>query len=86
MALTEEDVHRIMDERLAAAQQSQINPETVQWLVRSAFEEAWRLAGGDPVASPHDEPPAGWRAAWMNSQARNVLVRNGMISGEDSYK
>ena len=86
MALTEDDVRRILDERLAQSQQSQINPETVQWLVRSAFEEAWRLAGGDPSPSPHDEPPAGWRLAWMNSQARNVLVRNGMISGEDSYK
>ena len=86
MALTEEDVHRIMDERIAQAQQSQINPETVQWLVRSAFEEAWRMAGGDPALSPHDAPPVGWRAAWMDSIARNVLVRNGMISGEDSYK
>lgn len=86
MALTEEDVHRIMDERIAQSQGPQINPETVQWLVRSAFEEAWRLAGGDPISSQHDEPAVGWRAAWLNSQSRDVLVRNGMISGGDSYK
>lgn len=82
MSMTEEDVRRI----IAESNKSKIDPNAVQWLVRSAFEEAWRMAGGDPVSSHHAEEPKGWRIAWMNSDARRVLVRNGMISGEDSYK
>lgn len=60
--------------------------ETIQWIVRSAFEEGWRLGSGSTERSLHYEEPKGWRLAWMSSQARNILVRNGMISGEDDYK
>jgi len=83
MTLTEEDVKRIVAEN---TKQSNINPDVVQWLVRSSFEEAWKMAGGSQEKSPNDQSPAGWRLAWMNSKARDVLVRNGMISGKDTWK
>lgn len=83
MTLTEEDVKRIIAEN---TKPSNINPDVVQWLVRSSFEEGWRAAGGSQERSPHDQEPRGWRLAWMNSKARDVLVRNGMISGKDAWK
>lgn len=58
----------------------------IQWEMRSAYEEAWRAAGGLEDASPHDQEPVGWRLAWMNSKARSFLVTNGMISGQDMWK
>lgn len=84
--MTEEDIKRIIDEKLSVERAKGFDPQRVQWLVRSAFEEAWRAAGGDPAQSPHDAEPVGWRAAWMRSTARNILVRNGIISGQDSYR
>lgn len=84
--MTEEDIKRIIDEKLAENKQQGFAPQKVQWLVRAAFEEAWRAAGGDPAKSPHDAEPVGWRAAWMKSTARNILVRNGIISGQDTYR
>ena len=80
--MTPEEVREIIREE----QQGKIDPNMIQWLTRSAFEEGWRLGGGSPERSPHTEPPKGWRLAWMGSQARNILIRNGMISGEDNYK
>lgn len=58
----------------------------IQWEMRAGFEEAWRMAGGDAVQSPHNQEPAGWRLAWMNSKAREFLVVNGMISGKDMWR
>lgn len=86
--MTEEDVKRIIAEHAFSPRHEQrgLDPQTVQWLVRSAFEEAWRAAGGDPALSHHDATPIGWRLAWMQSNAREVLRRHGMISGQDTYK
>lgn len=84
--MTEEDIKRIIDEKLSAERAKSFDPERVQWLVRSSFEEAWRIAGGDPAQSPHDQTPVGWRAAWMKSNARSILVRSGIISGQDNYR
>lgn len=84
MSLTEEDVKRIIQQNQPKS--SGIDPDQVQWFVRSAFEEGWRMAGGDPATSPHFKDPVGWRAAWMKSSARSILTRNGMISGKDSWK
>lgn len=83
--MTEDDVRRIIGETLTERQQT-IDPNTVQWLVRSAYEEGWREAGGDDSVSHHSQSPTGWRSAWMLSKARELLRRQGMISGEDSYK
>lgn len=84
--MTEEDVKRIISERLDAPDTRLMRPEIVQWLVRFSFETAWRAAGGDPVDSPHDQEPVGWRAAWLKSEPRAILVRNGVISGQDGYR
>ena len=83
MGLTEEDVKRIIAEQEKPRSH---NNDMIQWAVRAAFEEAWRLAGGDPARSDPNLHPVGWRAAWMSSNARNLLVKNGLISGEDTYK
>ena len=83
MSLTEEDVKRIIADQ---SQARTMTGDTVQWLVRSAYEEGWRAAGGDTTRSPHTESPKGWRLAWLASTVRDTLVRNGMISGKDSYK
>lgn len=80
MSMTEEDVKRLVAEGL------QGNRDMTQWLVRAAYEEAWRAAGGSQEQSPHNELPKGWRDSWMKSSVRNILVRNGMISGGDAWK
>lgn len=60
--------------------------QRLQFEIRAAYEEGWRDGGGDPIRSPADEFPKGWRAAWMNSKARDFLVQNGLITGKDNYK
>ncbi|MGZ7254024.1 hypothetical protein ACXWO5_10435, partial [Streptococcus pyogenes] len=78
-------VRRIIGETLTE-QSRGLDPQSVQWLVRSAYEEGWREAGGDDAVSHHSEAPKGWRSSWMMSKSRSILKRQGMISGEDSYK
>ena len=78
--MTEDDVKKIIGDALDERRGQ------VQWAVRAAYEEGWRDGGGDPVKSPHNEPPKGWRASWLGSSARAMLVRNGMISGDDGWK
>lgn len=80
--MTPEEVKQLIREEM----RGKINPEIFQWLTRAAFEEGWRLGGGSQESSHFSDEPKGWRAAWMDSQARSVLIRNGIISGEDSYK
>lgn len=82
--LTEDDVRSLIAEHLT--ERNRIDPESVQWLVRSAYEEGWRDGGGDPAISEHDAPAIGWRAAWISSKARSLLVRQGFITGGDSWK
>lgn len=83
--MTEDDIRRIVAETLTERQPS-LDPQSVQWLVRNAYEEGWREAGGDDSVSHHSQPAVGWRSAWMLSKARSILKRQGMITGEDSYK
>lgn len=78
--MTEEDVKRLIGDALNG-QRGQ-----VQWMVRAAYEEGWRDAGGSNEKSRHDEPARGWRKAWLESSARNMLVRNGLISGDESWR
>lgn len=58
----------------------------VQWSHRAAYEEAWRKAGGDPVKSDHRGEPVGWRKSWLESDARAVMLRNGLITGAETWK
>lgn len=58
----------------------------VQWSHRAAFEDGWRKAGGNPTPSDHRGDPIGWRLAWMQSDTRATLIRNGLLSGQDTYK
>ena len=80
------------DEYYTHEPQSRINYERdpvfqrLQWEIRNAFEEGWRAAGGDPIRSPHDQPPVGWRMAWLNSRARKFLVANGITPNKVTYK
>lgn len=83
--MNEDDVRRMIAEHLTDKPRG-LSQDTVQWLVRSAYEEGWRAGGGDPVVSHHADAPVGWRAALVGSDSRNTLLRNGMISGKDAYK
>ena len=65
---------------------TEIDPNTFQWLVRSAYEAGWRDGGGDPAQSPSNTTPVGWRQAWLASQPRAFLLNNGFITGQDAYK
>ena len=60
--------------------------QRLQWEIRNAFEEGWRAAGGDPIRSPHDQTPRGWRLAWLNSHARQFLVANGITTNKVTWK
>lgn len=58
----------------------------MQHKLRAAFEEGWRAAGGDPVQSPWNQEPRGWRAAWIKSETRQWLVAAGILSGEETWR
>ena len=58
----------------------------LQYEIRSAFEEGWRAAGGNPIRSPSEKSPVGWRLAWIGSKARAFLVANGIITGKVTWK
>jgi len=58
----------------------------MQYKFRQAFEEGWRMAGGDPLRSPWNKEPVGWRKAWIESQSRAWLVENQIISGDDLWR
>ena len=60
--------------------------QLLQFEIRAAYEEGWRDGGGDPIRSPADEFPKGWRAAWMVSKARAFLVANGINTGKVTWK
>lgn len=60
--------------------------QRLQFEVRRAYEEGWRDAGGDPVSSPSDQEPKGWRLAWLQSAARGFLVANGINTGKVTWK
>ena len=60
--------------------------QRLQFEIRAAYEEGWRAAGGDPIRSPAEKEPVGWRAAWMESSARRFLVANGINTGRVIWK
>lgn len=53
------------------------NAQDMAWLVRAAFETAWRDAGGSDGQ---------WRDAWKNSKPRETLVAMGYIKEGDGYR
>jgi len=60
--------------------------QAIQHLARAAFEKGWIAAGGNPVSSPYNKPAVGWRAAWLESEERKILVENGVITGEGQWR
>ena len=60
--------------------------QRLQYEIRAAYEEGWSDGGGDPIRSPHEQEPVGWRAAWMKSRARKFLVANGINTGAVRWK
>jgi len=60
--------------------------QRLQYEIRAAYEEGWRDGGGDPIRSPSEQEPVGWRKAWMGSQARGFLIANGINTGKVSWK
>lgn len=83
--MTPEEIKELIRKEMAQESRA-LQPEFVQWIARAAFEAGWRAGGGDPVESHHSEEAKGWRAAWMESAQRDVLVRQGIISGQDRWR
>ncbi len=62
-----------------------VNVDIAQYLMRQAFEEGYRSAGG--VGKSSINPVKGkWFDHWISSQTRAVLVANGIIDGTEGYK
>lgn len=51
----------------------------IQWEIRAAFERGYRAA--NPETKTKD-----WKDAWLKSESRAFLVRNGLITGGEGYK
>lgn len=83
--MTEEDVKRIFKD-MQTEKTGPFDLSQWQWLVRAAYYAGWVDSGGDDTASPHNEPPRGWRAGWIASTPRDILLRNGVIRGDEGYK
>lgn len=84
--MTPEQVQEMIQAALSEQSVRALQPDFVQWLVRASFEAGWRAAGGDDVHSHHSEPAKGWRGAWLQSEQRAILVRQGIISGQDTWR
>ena len=65
---------------------TKVNMDTVQWLVRSAYEEGYRAADGQRGKSKLNPKKGKWFDSWFFSNARSKLIQNGVISGEDDYR
>lgn len=83
--MTPDEVKQLIQGELGTTNRA-LTADFVQWLARSAFEAGWRAGGGDPVESPHTETARGWRSAWLSSEPRSILVRNGIISGSEGWR
>jgi hypothetical protein len=59
---------------------SKIDAQLAQYYMRQAFEEGYRAADQSSVTKED------WFPHWCNSQTRDVLLRNGLITGLEGYK
>lgn len=70
----------LQDKRL-----SKVNVNIAQYFMRQSFEEGFRSAGGSGISETN--PNKGkWFDYWMTSQTREILVANGVISGDDNWR
>lgn len=64
--------------------------QQMQHQYRSVYEDGYNQArkdaGLDPIVSPWQDEPVGWRKAWLGSKARAWLVDNGLLSGKESWR
>lgn len=65
---------------------TKVNTDIVQWLIRSAYEEGYNAATSDRGVSGINPSKGKWFDLWHNSQARKMLIANGVISGDDYYR
>lgn len=78
MSLTEEDVRRIIGEHMATPRHDEVAAARnfAQWAVRAAYEECWNTLKAE----------GSYLESWKASTMREILVRQGFISGEDDYR
>lgn len=65
---------------------TKVSTDIVQWAVRNAFEEGYRAAVGDRGVSIINAEKGKWFDAWARSKSREMLVLNGIIDEEVTYK
>lgn len=65
---------------------SKVNAQLVAYYVRQAFEEGYRSNGGCNGKSTESPSKGKWFDHWLNCDARQVLVENGLINQEDDYR
>lgn len=64
---------------------TKIDAGVAQYLMRQAFEEGYRAAGGSGVSSANPDKGK-WFDHWLTSKTRAMLVANGIIDGTEGYK
>lgn len=63
-----------------------VNIDIAQFLMRQAFEEGYKAAGGLPGRSVANSEKGKWFDFWIVSKTRAILVSNGVISGKDTWR
>lgn len=65
---------------------TKIDVGIAQYLMRQAYEEGFRSAGGGRGVSKINPNKGAWFDGWVVSQTRAMLVANGIIDQEVTYK
>lgn len=65
---------------------TKVSTDIVQWLVRNSFEEAFIAANPYQGQSKANPKYGAWFDAWLESEARAMLVANGVISGSEDWR
>lgn len=65
---------------------TKVDVNVAQYLMRQAFEEGFRAAGGSRGVSNINPDKGAWFDKWITSKTRAMLVANGVISGQEGYK
>lgn len=65
---------------------TKVNTDVVQWVVRNAFEQGFRASNPYPLKSQVNPNYDAWFDAWLKSDARAMLVANGIIGEEDGFR
>lgn len=65
---------------------SKIDAGVAQYFMRQAFEEGYRAANGGDGRSKINPDKGQWFDHWVTSQTRAVLVANGLIDKDVTFR